>query len=138
MSDNMVRSGGCSCGAVRYETVGDPTKVLVCHCKQCQRRTGSAFGVGCYFPKKKVKVVQGSLSSFQRSSDSGRWFKSQFCPICGSTVLFQLELLPDEIGIAGGMFDDTDWLDPKLHFWAASAQKWFHFPEDVKIIQEQH
>jgi hypothetical protein len=138
MSENLVRSGGCSCGDVRYETIGDPTRVLVCHCKHCQRRTGSAFGIGCYFPKQMVKVVQGSLNSFQRSSDAGRWFKSQFCTVCGSTVLWQLELLPDAIGIAGGSFDNTDWLDPKLHFWAGSAQKWFHFPEDGKILLKQH
>jgi hypothetical protein len=134
----QVRSGGCSCGAVRYETVGEPIRVSVCHCKQCQLRTGSAFGISCYFPKESVKVLQGSMKTYQRRSDDGRWFRTQFCGVCGSTVLWHLEALPEAIGVAGGSFDNTDWLDPKLHVWASSAQKWIHFPEGVEVLRESN
>ena len=137
MSESKIRSGGCSCGAVRYETEGDPVRVMTCHCKQCQRRTGSAFGIGCYFPKQKVNILQGDLKTFERSSDAGRWFKSQFCTECGSTVLWHLEIQPDAVAIAGGSFDDIDWIEPQLHFWSVKAHNWIQIPKDVKVFQEQ-
>jgi hypothetical protein len=51
-------------------------------------------------------------------------------------VLFNVEAQPQAIGVAGGSFDDTDWIEPELHAWARSAQKWFHFPDDVQVLQE--
>ena len=136
MSEDQVRSGGCSCGAVRYEASGDPIRVGVCHCKECQLRTGTAFGISCYFPKDKVTVLQGSMTIYERSSNSGRCARTQFCEVCGSTVLFNVEAQPQAIGVAGGSFDDTDWIEPELHAWARSAQKWFRFPDDVEVLQE--
>jgi hypothetical protein len=136
MSEVTVRLGGCSCGAVRFEAAGDPVRVGVCHCKECQRRTGSAFGISCYFPKDNVKVLQGSMTTFERSSESGRWARTRFCDVCGSTVLFDVEVQPQAIGVAGGSFDKTDWIDPQLHAWARSAQKWYRFPDDANVLQE--
>jgi hypothetical protein len=78
------------------------------------------------------------MKTYQRYSDEGRWFRTQFCEVCGSTVLWELEALPGAIGVAGGLFDNTDWLDPKLHVWASSAQKWIHFPDDVEVLQESN
>ena len=138
MPMEQVCSGGCSCGAVRYEATGEPLRVSVCHCKECQRRTGSAFGISCYFPEKSVKILQGTLKSYQRLSDEGRWFKTQFCDVCGSTVLWHLEVLPEAIGIAGGTLDVTDWLNPRLHVWASSAQKWIRFPDDAEVLQKSN
>lgn len=135
MAIEHVHTGGCACGAVRYEAVGKPFRVSVCHCKQCQRRTGSAFGISCYFSKENVNILQGTLKMYQRLSDDGRWFRTQFCEVCGSTLLWHLEVLSEAIGIAGGSLDDTDWLDPKLHVWASSAQKWIHFPDDAEVLQ---
>ena len=136
MPEDAVRSGGCSCGAVRFEATGDPVRVGICHCKECQRRTGSAFGISCYVPKDKVKVLQGSMTTFERSSESGRWARTRFCDVCGSTVLFDVEAQPQAMGVAGGAFDKTDWSDPQLHAWARSAQKWYRVPDDANVLQE--
>ena len=136
MSEVTVRLGGCSCGGVRFEATGDPIRVGVCHCKECQLRTGSAFGISCYFPKDKVKVLQGSMTTYERSSESSRWARTRFCDVCGSTVLFDVEVQPQAIGVAGGSFDKTDWIDPQLHAWARSAQKWYRFPDDANVLQE--
>ena len=138
MSTSESRSGGCSCGKLRYETIGEPVRVSACHCKQCQLRTGSPFGVGCYFPKERVKITQGETKTFQRSSDAGRWVRNHFCPECGNTVLWEVEVLPDALGITAGSFDDTDWLDPKLHVWTESAQKWVTLPDNVDIMQKSN
>ena len=136
MSEDQVRSGGCSCGAVRYEARGDPIRVGVCHCKECQLRTGTAFGISCYFPKDKVTVLQGSMTIYERSSNSGRWARTQVWVVGCSTVLVNVEAQPQAIGVAGGSFDDTDWINPELHAWARSAQKGVHFPDDAEVLQE--
>jgi hypothetical protein len=135
MVQETKRSGQCSCGAVRYEISGDPIRVTVCHCKECQRRTGSAFGVSCYFPKVKIKVLQGSMNTYERVSDGGRSLTYQFCKKCGTTVVWQAELLPQAMGVSGGTFDDTDWLKPERHVWANSAQGWIQFPEGAEVLQ---
>ena len=78
------------------------------------------------------------MKVFERSSESGRWVKLRFCPNCGTTVMWDLEAVPDGIGIAGGTFDDTDWLDPKLHVWARQAQNWVTIPGDAEVLAESN
>ena len=138
MAPSATHSGQCLCGAVRFETTGEPVRVSVCHCKSCQRRTGSAFGTSCFFRSADVKVLQGSLKTFERGSEAGRWVRNQFCAACGTTVLWQLEVVPEATAIAAGTFDDTGWLDPKLHVWACSAQDWTQFPEDAEVLQKSN
>jgi len=138
MTEAIKRTGGCACGAVRYETVGDPVRISVCHCKDCQRRSGSAFGIGCYFPRDAVMLAGGGTRKYERVSDAGRRVSLRFCENCGTTVCWEPEVLPNAIGIAGGTFDDTDWLDPKLHIWSKSAHKWFRFPVDAEVLHESN
>ena len=81
------REGGCVCGAVRYQVKNAPFRTGVCHCRFCQRRTGSAFGVGVYFKKSDFELTRGDLKSYEHKSDeSGRWLRMEFCPACGTTV----------------------------------------------------
>lgn len=134
----MTLTGGCACGAVRYEVNGEALRIGVCHCKQCQRRTGSAFGMGCFFTKDGVKVTQGTTRAYERISDAGNRVRFQFCTSCGSTVMWETEALPQAFGIAGGTLDDTDWIEPKLHVWAKEAQSWFEFPDGVDVLQESN
>lgn len=124
MSETITRAGQCACGAVRYVTTGKPITISACHCKQWQLRTGSAFGIGCYFPNDKVELLHGLTTTFERSSDSGRKIKFQFCSQCGTTVLWNAEILPNATGIAGGTFQDTDWIVPDKHVWTDCCQKW--------------
>jgi len=137
MPDEVVRRGGCACGAVRYEVTGAPFHLAACHCKLCQRRTGSAFGISCFFATRSLRVLQGDLKTWERSSDSGRMVQCHFCRICGSTVLWNLDVFPDATGIAGGCFDDTDWIQPENHGSASMAHKWMCFPLDVEGGQQE-
>lgn len=119
------REGGCLCGAVRYRVRNAPFRTGICHCKFCQRRTGSAFGVGVYFRKDDFDLLQGELESYEhRSDESSRWLKMEFCPKCGTTVTWTLELFPDGRGVAGGSFDDPSWLRIERHTWTRSKQHW--------------
>lgn len=138
MSEGVLRSGRCACGGVRYEAAGEPRRVSVCHCKDCQRRTGSAFGLACYFPRESVRLLSGALRTFERTSEAGRRVRLQFCEACGTTVLWHAEVVPDLVGIAAGTFDDTSWLAPGLHVWARSAQGWVRFPEGAEVLERSN
>jgi hypothetical protein len=101
----LMREGGCLCGAVRYRAHGQPARTVVCHCKFCQRCTGSALGVWPTFQQEDVQI-SGSLSSFELCSDeSARWIRLQFCPRCGTTIASTFEKGPGEIALLGGPAD---------------------------------
>jgi hypothetical protein len=134
----MAYNGSCACGAVRYEATREPRRVSVCHCKDCQRRTGSTFGLACYFPRESVRLLSGTTKTFERTSDAARRVRLQFCETCGTTVLWHAEVVPDLVGVAAGTLDDTGWLAPKLHVWARSAQGWLRFPEDAEVLERSN
>jgi len=118
------REGGCLCGAVRYRAQGNPARTVVCHCRFCQRHTGSAFGVWPTYLPEKVEL-RGALSTYEhRSDESGRWIRLNFCPRCGTTVTSTFEKGPGEVAILGGTFDDTGWITVDRHVWTRSRQHW--------------
>ena len=128
-----MHEGGCLCGAVRYRVTSAPFRTGVCHCRFCQRRTGSAFGVGVYFKKTDFELTRGSLKSYEyRSDESNRWLRMEFCANCGTTVTWTLELFPDGRGVAGGSFDDPAWIRIERHTWTRSKQHWVPIPPEVE------
>lgn len=127
-----THEGGCLCGSVRYQANGEPTWCGACHCKQCQRWTGTAFLIGAYFPDAQVEILNGNLKHYEyRSDESGRWLRLEFCEKCGTTVSGTAESVPGQRWIAGGTFDDPNWLDVKLHVWTDSAHHSVHFPPEA-------
>jgi hypothetical protein len=83
-----IRLATCSCGRLQAACSGDPVLVSVCHCAECQRRTGSVFGVAAFFQREAV-AVSGAASRYERTSDKGFPVIFRFCPTCGSTVLWE-------------------------------------------------
>jgi len=133
----MVHEGGCLCGAVRYRAEGSPLRTAVCHCTMCQRRTGSAFGVGAYFKAEQVTVLRGELRTYEhRSDESHRWLRFEFCPTCGTQVTWTLEAMPGMRGLGLGTFDDPKWLKPNRFGWFRSAHPWVKPPEGVEIFDQ--
>jgi hypothetical protein len=132
-----MHEGGCLCGAVRYRVTNAPFRTGVCHCRFCQRRTGSAFGVGVYFKKDDFALTRGSLKSYQyRSDETGRWLRMEFCPECGTTITWLLEVFPDGRGVAGGSFDDPSWLKIERHSWIRSKQHWVAIPAEAETFEK--
>ncbi|MEM7225952.1 MAG: GFA family protein [Pseudomonadota bacterium] len=131
-----IHEGGCACGAVRYKTTADPQRVSLCSCTWCQKRTGSAFGISCYFEKPDVELLQGERKSYRVTSDAGRWLEAEFCVACGSTVTWTLELFPDYRGIAGGTFDQpTFWYTLQRYVYTRSKPEWLEAPEGVECFE---
>jgi hypothetical protein len=132
-----MQEGGCVCGAVRYRVTNAPFRAGVCHFKFCQRRSGSAFGIGVYFKESDFELTRGALKSYEHKSDeSGRWLRMEFCPDCGTTVTWTLELFPDGRGVAGGTLDDPSWIKVERHTWTRSKQHWVPIPPDTDTFEK--
>ncbi len=126
----MQRTARCTCGRLQVACDGDPVRISICCCRACQRRTGSAFGVGAYFPEAAV-AVEGAASAFTRSSDAGRWLTFRFCPECGSTVYWTMELRPGIVGVAAGASADPDFPTPEVALWTEAKAPWAPLPEAI-------
>ena len=101
------RTASCSCGALKVTARGEPVRVGMCHCFDCQQRTGSVFGIQAWFPRESVTFTSGTPKIYVRTAESGRKIEFRFCPECGTTVWWEAEQRPELIGIAAGTFADT-------------------------------
>lgn len=133
-----IHEGGCLCGNARYQTVGEPVMATICHCRFCQRRTGSAFSEPVFFTTERVKFSGGPFATYEhRSDESGRWLRMQFCPRCGTTLSWTAQRRPGIHGINGGTFDDPDWVQVvRKHIWTRSARRWIVIPADVECFEK--
>ncbi len=129
--------GGCQCGAVRYEFAGDPRQLIVCHCAECQTRSGSAFGMSLFLDKEALRLTKGEVKIFRRTADSGRNILVGFCPECGTQIYGQPEWRPDTTVLKPGTLDDTSWLKPDTHIWTGRKQTWVTIPEGTEIHEGQ-
>jgi hypothetical protein len=120
-----TKTATCSCGELRAEVTAAPLAVVACHCAACQRRTGAPFGVGAYYNRTHVKV-SGVFKPYVRKADSGRLFTTHFCPTCGTSLFWESELKPDEVGIAVGTFADPDFEPPARSVWEQTRHRWVH------------
>jgi len=115
--------GGCVCGKVRYVANAEPIFSAVCHCKTCQKQTGTAFRVVIAVPQAAVSI-QGSPKIYTRTGDSGQQVITRFCSDCGSTVVIEPVALPGTTIIPAGTLDDTSGLKPTLEIYCHDAQAW--------------
>jgi hypothetical protein len=131
------RTASCACGRLRVNVAGEPARVGICNCTQCQRRTGAAFAVAAFFPTAQVSAIEGAHQAFKRSSDSGRSVEYHFCPECGSTVFWYREATPDLTAISVGCFTDPAFPPPKGAIWAAHKLDWVEFPDGMPVLDSQ-
>lgn len=137
-SGEVVRTGGCLCGAVRFSVAGEPKSSIVCHCKFCQKRTGSTSALLVYFKQDAVRSLEGQLRKYTYNSDvSGRQIVSEFCENCGSPVTWTLDLVPSWRGFAGGSFDDNSQISRRMHMWTDSCHPSEQFADDDICFPKQ-
>ncbi len=79
-------AGGCQCGAVRYEISGQPLALYVCHCRECQKQSASAFGISVIVRRSDFRISRGEVKVWSRATDSGGTLACAFCPHCGSRL----------------------------------------------------
>ena len=123
--------GRCLCGAVTYTSQAEPAFTAVCHCRDCQRQTGTAFSVIVGVPAESFEL-KGELSEHVTiGEDHGLETKRRFCPACGSPVMSEADAMPDVVFIKAGTLDDPSWVAPNLHIWCAEKLPWVDIPEGV-------
>jgi hypothetical protein len=116
-------TGSCRCGAVTYEADTEPMFVGVCHCKNCQKETGSAFVTVVGMAKSALKVT-GTLKDYVGKGDSGQPTHSKFCPNCGSSMIHEPDVMPELTMIGVGTLDDSSWIKPAMEIYCDSKQSW--------------
>jgi hypothetical protein len=109
---------------------------MLCSCRTCQKRTGTALGISAYWPEDKI-MISGPSTIWVREGQDGRKFEQHFCPTCGSTLWWRGDFAPGMIGVAGGNFDDGNFLEPTRAFWAMRRPKWLASALQVKSLEQQ-
>ncbi len=117
-------TGGCACGAIRYECSAEPAMSFNCHCRDCQRASGSAYYPAVVVPTPAFSLTKGTLKYNSIQADSGHMKHYGFCPECGSPVGGTSDESPDTVFIAVGSLDDPSWFRPTTDFWTRSAHPW--------------
>ena len=108
---DIIATGGCLCGGLRFEAKGQPYRVGLCHCLDCRKNHGALFHGSAIYPMTAVTVT-GARSDYQ-----GR----VFCPTCGSPVY---GVFGDEIGVNLGAFDAPDQFQPTYELWTTRRESW--------------
>ncbi len=116
-------SGGCSCGAVRYECTAAPVNGVHCHCRECQKASGAGH-MSMIIIHNEALTITGEVKFFDYEADSGGIARNGFCPNCGSQLLGMPSGAPGIMAVRVGSLDDPSWFKPGMTVYAASAQPW--------------
>jgi hypothetical protein len=132
MTDQATRIASCSCGRLRVTCAGEPVRVSMCHCLECQKRTGAPFGAQARFDRSHVST-EGAVTEFERIGDEGNRITFRFCPTCGSTVYWTLSGLPDIVAVAIGNFADRDLPTPRISVYESRRHPWVIVPDHPEM-----
>ena len=129
----MKHTASCCCGQLSLEYEGDIPRSSICHCYECQRRTGSVFGVQTRLERTKVKIT-GNPTIFQRTGDDPNdgYVIFHFCPKCGSTVYWELSGMAEHYAVAVGAFASQSFPSPVFSVYEDRMHPWVKLPESVE------
>lgn len=119
----MIRRATCPCGGLAIDCDGDPVRVSVCHCLDCQRRSGAPFAAQARFPIERTTVT-GEPRQWRRIGSSGSAAVHHFCDTCGATLFYVLERQPDLVAVATGAFADPHFPPPAYSVYEARRHPW--------------
>jgi hypothetical protein len=126
----ITRTAACRCGQLKAACRGEPVRVSVCHCLACQQRSGSAFAAQARWPAEDVEVT-GEAKTWERIADSGHRVSYRFCPVCGSTVAYEIEGWPGVVAVPYGAFAGTDMPAPAFSVYEDRRHDWVEISGDV-------
>ncbi len=131
--------GGCTCRAVRYRLASAPLFVHCCHCRWCQRETGSAFAINAMIEADRVELLQGAPEIVPTPSSSGKGQKIARCPRCRVALWSNYPGAGDAVRfVRVGTLDDPDALPPDIHIFTASKQPWVVLPPGAPTVEEYY
>lgn len=130
--------GGCTCGHVRYRVMTAPMIVHCCHCRWCQRQTGTAFALNALIEADGVQILEGEVDEMVVDSPSGRGQVIARCPECKIALWsnYHMSGLRDRIRfIRVGTLDNPDLMPPDVHIYTCSKQPWVRLPDEAKMAE---
>ena len=134
---NPPLTGGCQCGAVRYEIAEDPLAVYVCHCRECRKQSASAFGISAEVRRAAFRLTHGTVKSWSRPTDSGKTLDCLFCADCGSRIWHEAAGGAETITVKGGSLDEPLDLQRAVHIWRSRKLTGVIIPEDAKQFPQE-
>ncbi len=139
MSDNETFDGGCDCRFVRYRMLSTPLFVHCCHCRWCQRETGSAFVINALIETERVQILNGEPDLVLTPSNSGKGQKIARCPQCRIALWSHYAGGGDLFAfVRVGTLDNPDRFSPDIHIYTMSKQPWVILPEGVPVMREYY
>jgi len=124
-------TGGCLCGAIRYNISADPQMVAACHCKDCQKQTGTAYSVVVGVPADSVTIEKGTPKIYEVKGTSGQSVVRKFCGDCGSPILTDVTAIEGLLFVKGGTLDDTSSVEVGAEIWCDSKVGWATLAESL-------
>ena len=125
-----TRHAACCCGQLHLTIVGEPLRISMCHCLECQRRTGAVISNQARFRREQVTFA-GEATTWTRAAESGNVLTFHFCPTCGSTVYWENEGFPGIVAVAIGNFADPNFPAPSIAVWEESRHSWISLASDT-------
>ncbi|WP_164938749.1 GFA family protein [Bradyrhizobium guangdongense] len=127
-------TGGCACEKVRYECTDVPIVQLMCHCRDCQRSSGTAFSAFIMMASDRFRYLKSEPAFFETVAESGRLFRRGFCNHCGSQISAHWPTRPHLLLLTVGSLDDPSKFEPSAETWLARAPSWHPLhPSTVKF-----
>jgi len=133
---NLPSRGSCQCGSITYVLKNNPVTTYACHCRDCQKRTGSAFSLGMLIKADSIDI-EGELSAWERSSDKGNINARYSCQNCGNIIYGVGSFTPEVFKLQPGTLENTSEVFPEVHLWTKRAQPWVSMPEGAPQFEEQ-
>ncbi|HET6726103.1 MAG TPA: GFA family protein [Gammaproteobacteria bacterium] len=136
---NHTYTGGCTCGATRYEVTAEPLFVHCCHCRWCQRETGASYALNALIETDRVHLTRGEIRFVNTPSASGKGQKVARCPTCQVALWSHYAGAGDVLSfIRVGTLDEPDRLPPDIHIYTSSKQPWVVLPPDMPAASEYY
>ena len=123
--------GGCLCGNIRYKSEADPLVTVLCNCINCQKLSGGANSLNVVLPKGSLDI-QGEMTTYVDTGDSGQSLDRNFCARCGSPISSEPSAMDTITVLKAGTLDDTSWVRPVMEIYCDSAQQWTR--EHVEMV----
>jgi hypothetical protein len=137
--DATDHTGRCTCSFLRYRMIGRPLFMHCCHCRWCQRETGSAFALNAMIEADRVETFSGAPEVVDTPSNSGKGQKISRCPRCRVAVWSNYAGAGDAVRfVRVGTLDEPERLPPEIHIFTASKQPWVCLPADVPAVPEYY
>ncbi len=139
MSDERVRTGGCGCGHVRYQVAGEPIFAGNCHCRLCQRQTGSTSAVNAFFETAQITLLVGSLTEHEVPTGSGEAQTICRCGQCGTAVWSHYPRMGRlGAGVRVGTLDDPASIALDAVIYVESKLPWAVLPDGIPVFQQAY